>query len=358
FHALVDVAPDLRHAVATYAPPSGPVVRGRVLHVAAGALRRHYSLDVIRIDRDTYMAALADVTEAVDNETLAREALQLTAVQEGRFEVLTSVLHDIGNGITGLGTRTAMLAAGPAWEEVEQLDRLAQFVRQQRAALEPALGADRSGALVSFVDAVTARLRERMTQWRETLSFFVASIAHVQEIMNIQRQFIRGGEARRPLAVTELLDDALALQRAVLQKRGVVVSLDVPPRVPRIEADRTRMMQVFVNVLKNVVEAFDAVEPASAATRTLQLSVRTVADDHLEIAFTDNACGFAAPNGEFPIARGATSKPGGSGLGLYASAQIVASHHGSLTLRSPGPGLGATCIVTLPLRQPPEPAPP
>lgn len=356
FHALADVAPDLRQAVADYSPPSGPVVRGRVLHVAAGAVRRHYSLDVIRIDRDTYMAALGDVTEAVDNETIAREALQLTAVQEGRFEVLTSVLHDIGNGITGIGTRTATLAAAPAWEEIEQLDRLAEFVRKHRAALAPALGADRTGALVGFVDAVTGRLRERMKEWRETLTFFVASISHVQDIMNIQRQFIRGGEARRPLAVTDLLDDALALQRAALHKRGVTVSLDVPPHVPRIEADRTRIMQVFVNVLKNVVEAFDAAPPA--AERTLRLSVRTVADERLEIAFTDDACGFAAPGGELPIARGATTKPGGSGLGLYASAQIVASHHGRLTLRSPGPGLGATCTVALPLRQPQESAPP
>lgn len=101
FHALADVAPDLRQAVATYSPSSGPVVRGQVLHVAAGAARRHYSLDVIRIDHDTYMAALGDVTEAVDNETVAREALQLTAVQEGRFEVLTSVLHDIGTPSPG-----------------------------------------------------------------------------------------------------------------------------------------------------------------------------------------------------------------------------------------------------------------
>jgi signal transduction histidine kinase len=231
-------------------------------------------------------------------------------------------------------------------------------VRRLRAALEPALGADRTGALVGFVDAVTARLRERMTQWRETLTFFVASISHVQDIMNIQRQFIRGGEARRPLAVTELLDDALALQRAALHKRGVAVSRDVQPGLPRIEADRTRLMQVFVNVLKNVAEAFDAAVPAGAAGRTLRLSVRTVEDDRLEVAFTDNACGFAAPDGEFPISRGATTKPGGTGLGLYASAQIAASHHGSLTLHSPGPGLGATCTVTLPLRQPPEPAPP
>lgn len=63
FHALADAAPDLQQAVAAYAPPSGPVVRGRILHVAAGAVRRHYALDVIRIDRDTYMAALADVAD-------------------------------------------------------------------------------------------------------------------------------------------------------------------------------------------------------------------------------------------------------------------------------------------------------
>ncbi|MBC8010379.1 MAG: hypothetical protein H7067_09810 [Burkholderiales bacterium] len=358
FDALADIAPDLPGIVAAYPDDSGTIVRDRVLRVPLRDATRHYSLNVLRVDGDTYMASLADVTQAVLNEAIARDASQAQSVQEGRVEVLTSVLHDIGNGITGIGTRTALLGVAPAWEELEQLAKLAGFLRQRRALLEPALGADKTAALLGFVETVETRLRTRADGWRETVAFYATAIAHVQDIINIQRQFIRGGggAARGSVSVTDLLDDALAIQRDSLLKRGVSVSLDYAPRVPPLAVDRTRLIQVFVNALKNVVEAFDALEgpPAGGVGRTLRLGVRLAPGDQLEVTFADNACGFASPDGLLPITRGETTKAGGSGLGLHASAQIIASHHGTFALRSPGPGLGSVCTILLPLRQPSE----
>lgn len=362
FEVLGGIAPDLAAVVAAYSGESGEIVRDRVLLVPLGKVTRHYSLTLLRVEGDTYMASLSDVTQAVANEVIAREAMQTSAVQEGRVEVLTSVLHDIGNGITGIGTRTALLGVAPAWEELEQLAKLAGFLRQRRALLEPALGADKTGALLGFVETVETRLRARAQGWRETIAFYATAIAHVQDIINIQRQFIRGGGGTAPGAViiAELLDDALAIQRASLQKRGVSVTLDHGPGVPPLEVDRTRLIQVFVNALKNVVEAFDALgdAPAGGGDRTLRVGVRLAPDDQVEITFKDNACGFAAPGGLLLITRGETTKAGGSGLGLHASAQIIASHQGVFSLRSPGPGLGSVCTILLPLRSSPHSSPP
>lgn len=358
FHVLASVAPDLAQVVATSTADSGNLVQDRRLRVRVGGAERYYSLNLLRVEGDSYMAVVSDVTQVVLNEAITLEALQVQAVQEGRVEVLTSVLHDIGNGITGIGTRTAVLNATPAWEELEQLAKLAGFLRQRRALLEPALGADKTGALLSFADTVTTRLKARAEQWRDTITFYATAIAHVQQIINIQRQFIRGGAgaARGTFAVTELLDDAVAIQRAALEKRGVALVLDYASNLPRIEVDRTRLIQVFVNALKNVAEAFDTLE--NGPGRSLRIAVQTVPGDKLEIVFTDNACGFAAPDGLLAITRGQTTKTAGSGVGLHASAQIIASHHGAFTLRSPGPGLGAVCTIQLSLRQPSDPAVP
>jgi len=352
FQVLDSVAPDLPQIVAVSTVDSGNVVQDRRLRVMVGGAERHYSLNLLRVEGDTYMAVVSDVTQVVLNEAITLEALQVQAVQEGRVEVLTSVLHDIGNGITGIGTRTAILSATPAWEELQQLAKLSGFLRQRRALLEPALGTDKTVALLGFADTVIARLQARAEQWRDTITFYATAIAHVQQIISIQRQFIRGGggAARSTFAVTELLDDALAIQRAALEKRGVALALDYTPNLPPIEGDRTRLIQVFVNALKNVAEAFDTMETGPG--RSLRIAVQTVPDDKLEIVFTDNACGFAAPDGLLAIARGQTTKTAGSGVGLHASAQIIASHHGTFTLRSPGPGLGAVCTIRLLLRQP------
>jgi len=354
FTVLGEVAPDLPTLVQGYAAPSGMIVQDRAITVRNQREPRHYSLSILRIEGDTYMAALNDVTQTVVSEEIARAALRSQAAQEGRVEILTGILHDIGNGITGMGTRTAILGAAPPWEELDQLSKLGAFFRKQQTALEVALGADKAVALLSFVDAVVVRFQQRAAEWRETVALFSKSILHVQEIINIQRQFVLGGSTtRRMLYPGELLEDALAIQRGSLEKRGIAVVTKLDPDLDPFDGDRTRLIQVFVNILKNVGEAFDA-NGRGAARRTLGIVIRRLPPDHLEFSFTDNACGFEAPEGTLTITRGHTTKQSGSGLGLSSCVQTVASHQGTFTLRSPGRGLGATCRIVLPMKTPTE----
>ncbi|HEY0793221.1 MAG TPA: HAMP domain-containing sensor histidine kinase [Chthoniobacterales bacterium] len=353
FTVLAESVPDLSTLVQGYGPPFGTIVQDRQFSVRGEPEPRHYALSILRIGGDTFMATLSDVTQAVLNEEIARTALRAQAVQEGRVEILTGILHDIGNGITGMGTRTAILGAAPPWEELPQLEKLGPFLRQQPAALEAGLGVDRAAALLSFVDAVVIRLQQRAAEWRETVALFSKSILHVQEILNIQRQFIQGGTLPRGVLLPgELLEDALAIQRGSLHKRGIEVTTEVDPDLGPLEVDRTRLIQVLVNVLRNVAEAFD-VNGSKADRRTLHVVVRRIRPDHLEFVFADNACGFDVPGGVFAITRGKTTKQTGSGLGLSTCAQIVASHHGTFTLRSAGRGQGATCSVVLPVSSSP-----
>jgi hypothetical protein len=73
--------------------------------------------------------------QTVVNEEIARAALRSQAAQEGRVEIPTGILHDIGNGITGMGTRTAILEAAPPWDELDQLSKLGAFFRKHQTAL-------------------------------------------------------------------------------------------------------------------------------------------------------------------------------------------------------------------------------
>jgi signal transduction histidine kinase len=354
FTVLEGVAPDLPTLVQRYAAPSGMVVQDRAITVRNQREPKHYSLSILRIEGDTFMAALNDVTRTVVNEQIARAALRSQAAQEGRVEILTGILHDIGNGITGMGTRTAILGAAPPWDELDQLSKLGAFFRKHQTALEAALSTDKAAALLSFVDTVIGRFQHRATEWRETVALFSKSILHVQEIINIQRQFVHGGSTtRRMLNPEELLEDALAIQRASLDKRGIAVVTKLDPDLGQLDGDRTRLIQVFVNVIKNAAEAFDA-NGSEPARRTLRIVIRRLPPDHLEFTFTDNACGFEAPQGTLAITRGHTTKQSGSGLGLSSCFQTVTSHQGTFALRSPGRGLGATCCIVLPMKMPPE----
>ena len=84
----------------------------------------HLSFTAIRLDTDSLMISFDDVTSVVEAEHRTREALEAQAVQSGRVEMAATVLHDIGNAITGIGTRSAQLLAEPAWPEIESLSRV------------------------------------------------------------------------------------------------------------------------------------------------------------------------------------------------------------------------------------------
>jgi signal transduction histidine kinase len=44
---------------------------------------------------------------------------------------------------------------------------------------------------------------------------------------------------------------------ASMEKKGVKLSLSIPPAHVEIKGDRTKLMQVLLNILKNSIEAID-----------------------------------------------------------------------------------------------------
>ena len=63
----------------------------------------------------------------------------------------------------------------------------------------------------------------------------------------------------------------------------------------------------------------------------------------------DNGRGIAAENLDRIFRHGFTTRAGGHGFGLHSAANAAGTMGGKLTVRSAGPGAGATFTLTLPL---------
>jgi signal transduction histidine kinase len=141
----------------------------------------------------------------------------------------------------------------------------------------------------------------------------------------------------------QILRDAVDMATADAAAKSVAIELHMPTEPCRADCDRSRLLQVLVNLLSNavrngphrsVVAATLQMDAEGAGFRVLDQGPG-IAPERLETIF--EPFGGANPH---------TARAEGVGLGLAISAQIMAAHGGSLTLenRREG-GLCATAIL-------------
>lgn len=111
---------------------------------------------------------------------------------------------------------------------------------------------------------------------------------------------------------------------------------DIPP----VRCDENHLKQVFINLLKNSIEAMpDGGE--------ININVETDGGKQLKVTFIDEGCGIPQEHLDRIGQPFFSTKDGGTGLGLMISKQIIENHNGSFQIHSNQKG---TIIeVTLPI---------
>ncbi|MDJ0950667.1 MAG: sensor histidine kinase [Alphaproteobacteria bacterium] len=143
-----------------------------------------------------------------------------------------------------------------------------------------------------------------------------------------------------------VIDDALAATSGLMTERGIRLDVELPKHLPRIHADRDRLMQVIVNLISNAVHFCD--------DRAGRVQVAAAADhSELRIQVVDNGPGVprSLRSTIFEKFRQgpdiAGAKPEGTGLGLSICRQIV-EHFGGRIWVDDAPESGARFTFSLP----------
>jgi signal transduction histidine kinase len=260
------------------------------------------------------------------------------------------VLHDIGNAVTGLGTRVSRIIGEGDWVEIEELGHLQEMVRRKGPALAEALGPGKEEALIAFLRELRQSLTDRNRRLREDCAAMSRTVSHVNEILHLQRHYAtEGGAPRRSLDIIELVEDALAMTSAGLQKRAIRLERRFRRPLPPVSGDRTRLIQVIINLIKNAGEAFDGCDRQDG--RQVIFDIGVTEEGTIRIVLQDNAAGFDRNQGARLFEQGFSTKNRSSGMGLYRCRQIIGSHGGRLEVASAGPGRGAAAIIELPGKQ-------
>ena len=152
---------------------------------------------------------------------------------------------------------------------------------------------------------------------------------------------------RERVQLADVVQSALETSRAAIEEGGQTLEVALPPEPVHLDADGTRLAQVFTNLLNNAAKY---TPPGGRIAIEAVRGERTV-----EVRVRDTGIGIEAEQVSRlfePFWQAATAldrSGGGLGIGLALVRGLVELHGGTVEVRSEGPGRGSEFTVRLPL---------
>ncbi len=190
-----------------------------------------------------------------------------------------------------------------------------------------------------------ARLLLQRKRPEEALSSFQRIDDLIDRMGAITRQLKsyarKGGEAFEPVDLRQCLSSALAMMEPQLKLRVVKISRVLPRQPVMVMADRLRLEQVLINLLRNALDA-------TKETAQPQIDLILSAGETATLTVRDNGHGIVDLENLFEPFYTTKTSGDGVGLGLAISSGIVTDLGGRLTARNSDRG-GAVFEVQLPI---------
>ena len=311
-------------------------------------------LEVMTLRRaDGREVSLSDIPIAqtfVNSETLRAEEITLS-VPDGRSVTallnVTPILSAHGEVVSAVVTLQDLA-------RLEELDRLrAQFLGMVSHELRTPLAAIK-GSTATVLGASPALDRAELDQ------FFRVIDEQADHMRGLISDLLDAGRidagtlsvSPEPSEVAAVVDQA---RMAFLSGGGTrTVAIDLPQDLPRVLADRQRIVQVLNNLFTNAARH----SPESSPIR-----VAAVRDGlHVSVSVSDEGGGVPAEQLS-RLFRKYTDAGGdrdrglrGSGLGLAICKGLVEAHGGRIWAASDGPGQGTQFTFTIPVAEEPAAA--
>jgi nitrogen fixation/metabolism regulation signal transduction histidine kinase len=131
------------------------------------------------------------------------------------------------------------------------------------------------------------------------------------------------------VCIRPLLDELAMLHKKELADNNITISISVEPDTLCIQADKTLVEQVLINLIKNAIQAF-----GEKQDKKIVLSSYVNENGGVIVSVKDNGTGIEPEALEKIFIPFFSTKKTGSGIGLSLSKQIMRQHEGNIAVKS------------------------
>ncbi len=267
------------------------------------------AVPILNVDKTIreWVGVHTDITERKrDEERLRQFTAELSEADRRKDEFLATLAHELRNPLAPIrnGLQLMKLAGGQA-----------ETIEQARSIME-----------------------SQLTQ-------MVRLIDDLMDVSRISRGKLEIRKERVPFAA--VLNSALESSRPLIEQMGHELTVTLPEQPLIVDADMTRLAQVFLNLLNN------AAKYGNRDGHILLNVERDGAD--VIVTVKDNGIGIAADQLPYifemftQVDRSLEKSQGGLGIGLSLVKRLVEMHGGRVEAKSEGLGKGSEFVVRLPV---------
>ena len=312
-------------------------------------------------DANRYKAMLDNLTTAVlvlGSDLIIRylnpaaESLFETSMTRSSGLHLRDILLDAESTFNTLQPRDRLLRISREEDLITQQETTRILVRGMAHEIKNPLGGIRGAAQLLDRELSSADQRE----------YTRVIIEEADRLRNLVDRMLGPNKALKPASVNihEILERVRTLLEAECKGR-VLFQRDYDPSLPEFSGDKEQLIQAFLNIARNAMEAAfesEAAHPESQKTPTITFRTRALRQVTIgpnchrlvcRIDIIDNGPGIAPElrqNIFYPMISG---RANGTGLGLSITQSIISQHHGLVECESE-PGQ-TDFIIFLPLER-------
>lgn len=276
--------------------------------------------------------------------------LILAARRAGMADIATNILHNAGNVLNSVITSSTMIQRLIDQSKISRLTDVAQMLESNLNDIVNFFKNTTQGQrLPNYLIKMAQSWDLDKVQLKNEIYTLNKGINHLKEIISKQNNLSRNLGFIEELAATDLIKDALLLNKALYDPDEITITQDFR-FLDKVKIDRVKILQVIVNLIKNSIESVTA---CHNSFKKIDLILDYAENNEFIFQIIDNGCGIAAENLSKLFSQGFTTKKDGHGFGLHASALAIKEMGGTFSATSDGIDQGAVFSIMLPC-SPPE----